>query len=83
MLVHSTQAGLNYLVQLSNVPEDELFKISMTFWHFFANDVMLKTRPLHIVNAEIPADNNLDFSNFTTQFTQQPKITLMHREVYP
>ena len=46
MLVQATQAGLVYLVQLSNVPEDELFKITMSFWHFFSHDVMSKTRPM-------------------------------------
>lgn len=40
MLVNTTQQGLSYLVQLSNVPEDELFKINMNFWHFFASDVL-------------------------------------------
>lgn len=40
MLVNTTQQGLTYLVQLSNIPEDELFKISMNFWHFFASDVL-------------------------------------------
>ena len=68
MLVQSAQAGLIYLVQLSNVPEDELFKITMNFWHFFSHDVMSKTRPLgNMQTAEIPHDdNNLDFSNFST-----------------
>jgi exportin-1 len=81
MLVNTAQQGLIYLVQLSNVPEDELFKISMNFWHFFASDVLSKTRPIslgHIRNQEIPLDNNLDFSNFSTQLTQANKLTLMH-----
>jgi Chromosome region maintenance or exportin repeat len=64
MLVISVQTGLNYLVQLSNVPEDELFKICMSFWHFFAHDVLLKTRPVSLQTAEIAIDSNLDFSNF-------------------
>lgn len=86
MLVNTTQQGLTYLVQLSNIPEDELFKISMNFWHFFANDVLSKTKPISLVmnrTQEIPFDNNLDFSNFSTQFTQANKLTLMHHQVYP
>ncbi len=85
MLVSTTQQGLNYLVQLSNVPEDELFKINMNFWHFFASDVLSKTRPITLGHqgAEIAhIDNNLDFSNFSTQFSQI-KVTLMHQQVYP
>ena len=36
MLLNCTQAGLSYLLQLSNIPEDELFKISLNFWNFFS-----------------------------------------------
>jgi hypothetical protein len=64
MLVVSVQAGLNYLVQLSNVPEEELFKICVSFWHFFSHDVLTKTRPMSLQTAEIQVDSNLDFSNF-------------------
>lgn len=34
--------GLNYLIQLSNIPEDELFKICFEFWNWFSNDVLVK-----------------------------------------
>lgn len=30
-----TQRGLQYLIQCTNIPEDELFKICLDFWHFF------------------------------------------------
>jgi hypothetical protein len=32
-----------YLVQLSRIPEDELFKICLEFWNFFAQDTLNKT----------------------------------------
>jgi exportin-1 len=83
MLVQSVQAGLNYLVQLSNIPEDELFKICMNFWHFFSHDVMIKTKPPMQFNHGSPGDGNLDFSNFATQMATQTKVTMMHQQVYP
>jgi hypothetical protein len=78
MLANCTAIGLTYLVQLSNIPEEELFKISLNFWKFFANDVMMKTiSPDRLQRAEIPRDeNNLDFSNFLL-FAN--KITLLHQ----
>lgn len=30
--------GLTYLVQLTNIPEEELFKILIEFWNFFSYD---------------------------------------------
>lgn len=53
MLVVSVQTGLNYLIQLSHVPEEELFKICMSFWHFISQDVLNKTRPQSLQTAEI------------------------------
>lgn len=40
----SVQQGLKYMVQLSNIDEDELFKICLEFWHWFCNDAMMKTK---------------------------------------
>lgn len=42
MLRDQTLLGLSYLAQMSRIPDDELLKICLDFWHFFANDVMLK-----------------------------------------
>lgn len=39
-----TQKGLEYLVQMTNIPEDELFKICLDFWHFFTLDILQKTQ---------------------------------------
>lgn len=44
MLRQSLEYGLVYMIQLTSVPEDELFKICLEFWHWFSNDVMMKTR---------------------------------------
>ena len=42
MLRDQTLHGLTYLAQMSRIPDEELFKICLDFWHFFANDVMKK-----------------------------------------
>ena len=44
MLRNQTLQGLTYLAQMSRIQDEELFKICLDFWHFFANDVMTKQR---------------------------------------
>ena len=39
-LRNSVFNGLSYLCQLSRVPEEELFKICLDFWKYFANYAM-------------------------------------------
>jgi len=29
---------------MSNIPEEELFKICLEFWHWFCNDLMMKVK---------------------------------------
>lgn len=43
-LRNSIDHGLTYMIQLSLVQEEELFKICLEFWHWFSNDVMMKTK---------------------------------------
>lgn len=43
-LQQCVQKALEYLVQLSQVPEDELFKICLDFWNFFSENVMVKVK---------------------------------------
>ena len=43
-LRQAVRQGLMYLVQLSRIPEEELFKIILEFWHWFANDTLQKTK---------------------------------------
>lgn len=42
MLRDETLRGLTYLAQMSRIPDEELFKICLDFWHFFSGDVMTK-----------------------------------------
>ena len=42
MLRDETLRGLTYLTQMSRIPDDELFKICLDFWHFFSKDIMEK-----------------------------------------
>ena len=44
MLRECVKKSLEVLVQLSNVPEDELFKICLDFWHFLSIDIMQNPR---------------------------------------
>ena len=39
-----TKQGLAYLIQCTNIPEEELFKICLEFWHFFTLDILEKTK---------------------------------------
>lgn len=32
------------MIQLSDITEDELFKICLDFWHFFCYNIMMKTK---------------------------------------
>ena len=43
MLRDQTRQGLTYLAQMSRIPDDELFKICLDFWHFFTYDILQKT----------------------------------------
>ena len=46
MLRDQTLQGLNYLAQMSRVPDEELFKICLDFWHFHSKDIMEKQQRL-------------------------------------
>lgn len=53
------------MLQLTNIQEEELFKICLEFWHWFAHDVMNKTKGQHFfVGSEIPIPNvpGMDFA---------------------
>ena len=39
-----TKQGLVYIIQCSNIPEEELFKICLEFWYFFTMDILQKTK---------------------------------------
>lgn len=40
----ATAKSLDYLIQLSNIPNDELFRVMMEFWHDFAYYIMVTTK---------------------------------------
>ena len=48
----AVRQGLMYLVQLSRINEEELFKICLEFWHFFALDTLNKTKGMKMQNTE-------------------------------
>lgn len=45
VLRESVRQGLDFMIQLTNVPEEELFKICIEFWHWFCQDGMQKGQP--------------------------------------
>jgi exportin-1 len=58
-LRNSVNLGLRYMVQLSHIPEEELFKICLDFWHWFSHDVLLKTKQQYF--QEAPRVPGMDF----------------------
>lgn len=44
VLKQRTHKGLMYIVQCTNIPESELFKICIDFWHFFTMDILQKMK---------------------------------------
>lgn len=44
LLRECVDLGLQYLLQLTSVEEEELFKICLELWHWFSNNVMIKLR---------------------------------------
>ena len=86
MLRESVFRGLTYLIQLSNIPEEELFKICLEFWHFFSHDCLMKTRGSSMFQqAEVPQIQGMDFASFSGFTTQQSTqmATQLHQQVYP
>lgn len=60
------------MCQLSRIPEDELFKICLDFWHFFSYNVMMKTRGNQYFD-------NVGGMNFGVLLNN----SFMHYQVYP
>ena len=56
--------GLIYLANLSELPEDLIFKICVEFWHFFT-DYLIKNRIFFnlFYGFIIPAKNNMNAYN--------------------
>lgn len=44
LLRNCVNQGLIYMLQLTQIQEDELFKICVDFWCWLTNDVMMQTR---------------------------------------
>ena len=67
---------------MSRIQDEELFKICLDFWHFFAKDVMEKQRKCAQAflqtNHQIPG---LNLPAVQQQPNQAP--SLMHAHVYP
>lgn len=67
-----TSRGLHYLIQSTNIPEDELFKICLEFWHFWTMDILQKTR------SNLFGEQGQQSTPFTDIMS-----SFMHAQVYP
>lgn len=82
----AVQQGLMYLIQLTNVPEDELFKICIEFWHWFCNDSMIKTRgPAFLSGDRTTTIAGMTFSTSGGASVQHSfaNSNYLHTNVYP
>jgi len=62
-----TQSGLSYLIQCTNIAEDELFKICLDFWHFFTMDNLQKTKQ-NLFNGSTPNGMNFNTGLMNSSF---------------
>mmetsp|Transcript_43487 Transcript_43487/g.51190 ORF Transcript_43487/g.51190 Transcript_43487/m.51190 type:complete len:221 (-) Transcript_43487:594-1256(-) len=70
--------ALDYLIQLSNIPKDELFKVMMEFWHDFTYFIMVTTKGKDIFSktgdmALIGLQNDLLIKNSTLRVETFPQ----------
>jgi hypothetical protein len=60
-LKNHTKQALEYMIQCSNIPDDELFKITLNFWHFFTKNLVFKVKP-HILQENGAQFNGLNLN---------------------
>jgi len=63
---------------MSRIPEDELFKICLDFWHFFSNDIMQKQRN----HSGVMRPSSIPGLNLPQQQAAMAP-SLMHAHIYP
>jgi hypothetical protein len=56
LLRECVRKSLEMIVQLTQIPEDELFKICLDFWHFLATDIMNNPKNSKDIAANIGMD---------------------------
>ena len=85
------------MVQLSNIPEDELFKICLDFWHFFCYNIMVKTKGGEYFNGNpaLAQESGTPFPNYNANSLYGSSAgfgmnlnsllnnSFMHNQVYP
>lgn len=64
------ELGLNYLVQMSSIEEEELFRICLDFWHFLSYNIMIKTKGESYFSTDPNAQNNI-FQNYNLTALKQ------------
>jgi len=70
VLQQCVQKALEIVIQLSHIPEDELFKICLDFWHSLTYNILMKTK----LN---------QFDNFQGINLGTLNASFMHCQVYP
>jgi exportin-1 len=76
-LQNCVQQSLNFMTQLSRVPEEELFKICLEFWHFFCLNTMMKVRGNQFFGGQ-----GAIYGLESTSSTLMPN-SFLHFNVYP
>jgi exportin-1 len=74
LLRECVRKALQMMVELSLIPEDELFKICIDFWHFLSTDIM--QNPRHAKDASVGAHIGMDFYSVL-------QGSFMSQHVYP
>ncbi len=74
MLLSKTKQALIYLLQLSNIPNDEIFKVCAEFWNFLANRVYTTT-----ANESLSATPSLLLGASTFSFLS----TMIKEQIFP
>ena len=79
VLKQATHKGLVYLIQCTNIPVDELFKICLEFWHFWTMDILQKTK------SELFGQQGTSGNSFSGMagFGNSMMLSFMHAQVYP
>lgn len=82
MLRKCVSIGLQYMIQLSMIPEEELFKICIEFWHWLTHDVMMKMRGHQFFDPKVLSVPGLDFSSAPSNAIGNKGNTFLHQNVY-
>ena len=74
-----TEGGLQIVIQCSNIPEEELFKICLEFWFFFTYDILQKSKKGMFSSQQMAPVQGMNF-DIQNNLLQN---SFMHGQIYP